>query len=263
MALGLADAAPPAPRAVTGEAVDAEEHTQLRPATAPLPADAFRDSSRTEPEPSVGIPLELAIPAHKPSKFRPGIAGLLAAVSLCAGVYFISREQQPAAPTTPIAPAPLNAAANASAPPARAPVAPLAAKPVNLDPPIGTTWDPDTAAEDEALLSAEAREARKAARVKLPRAVRKERPAEAPAAAQPESANAAPVEAAQQTPPSAAVSETPPPAAAAAAAADPAAQPDPAAALEPAAPVAAPPPSAPPPAPAAPTPAPVDRENPY
>jgi hypothetical protein len=159
----------------------------------------------------VGTPVELAIPARKRSKLRPGVAGLLAAASLGAGMYFLSSGQQPAAPATPIAPAPLTATRVASGP-GRVLAAPPAAKTGDLDPPIGTTYDPNTAAEDDALLSGPAREARKAARVKLAPLVRKEPSGEVQGATPP--AKAPLPGAAPQTPPSEASAETPPRAAA-------------------------------------------------
>src|SRR6185295_16025629 len=74
------------------------------------------------------------------------------------------------------------------------------AKTGDLDPPIGTTYDPNTAAEDDALLSAPAREARKAARIKLARLVRKEPSGEA--VGTPAPAHAPPPQAAPPSEPS-------------------------------------------------------------
>src|SRR6185295_4270962 len=88
----IAEQAPSAPpdavSAVDSEHDDQEEHTLMRPRTAPLPRDAFRDSLPTEPEPSVGVPLELVIPAPKSARSRRPITwGLVAALlGVCAYV---------------------------------------------------------------------------------------------------------------------------------------------------------------------------------
>jgi len=273
------DQAPAAPRALDTAPDSEDEHTLMRPATAPLPADAYRDSLRTDPEPSVGTPLELVIQEPKPAKRPLNLVWLLAAASLCAGGYVVFSARDSGSAAAPTA----NAAPEASLPAKRELVPPPPPKTGNLEPPIGTTYDPDTAAEDDALLTPPQQEARKAARARLPRPVHKEPaaaaepgvPSNAAAATAPGEGNAAEPAGAEPAEPAA----TKPVAAPAAAAPTPVpSEPTGSAPSKPAAAAAAtteggaaPAPAAPapseaePPAPGDSEPAPpaVDRENPY
>jgi hypothetical protein len=281
--------APAAPRALDTAPDSEDEHTLMRPATAPLPADAYRDAQPKDPEPSVGTPLELVIQEPQSPKRRLNLVWLLAAASLCAGGYVAFSARQSSTAPAPTA----NAAPEAALPPKREPVPPPPPKTGNLEPPIGTTYDPDTAAEDDALLTPPQREARKAARARVPRPVHKESVAVAGAAAPAAPSGEAPAPEPSQdkaepagTPAAAPAAPAPtaaPPAPAAAAPAAPAPETREAAGSAPGKPVApaaaaAPEPGAAnPPTPPAPTPAeppaagdgsepsppPVDRENPY
>jgi hypothetical protein len=173
---------------------DEDEHTVMRPATAPLPRDAFRDDSASvsqslagDAEPSVGLPLELPVQAPSSRKSRANFVWLaLAAATLGGGALVLVLQRQ--------SPTPANAAAAAAAPKSftRTLPAPIPGRPRDegtLDPPISTSFEANEAVpEDEAVNS--------------PTGVRR-RPR--PAIARPAQVNrpAAPVATAQPAPPDA------------------------------------------------------------
>jgi hypothetical protein len=136
---------------------DEDEHTVMRPATAPLPRDAFRDdsASTSEPqtsdaEPSVGLPLELPVQAPSSRKSRPNFVWLvLAAAALGGGALVLILQRQ--SPT-------LADSAAASAPKSftRTLPAPLPGRQRDegtLDPPISTSFEANEAVPEEEVVN--------------------------------------------------------------------------------------------------------------
>lgn len=161
--LALKDSAgemPLTPRPVPVEAQgadDEDEHTVMRPATAPLPRDAFRENGAasqqaSEAEPSVGLPLELSVPQPSSRKSRAGIAYvLLGALALGAGASALmqQREASSTAASGAAGPAPKSFT---RPPPPPAPVRPR--DEAALEPPISTSAEDNEALPEEETVAA-------------------------------------------------------------------------------------------------------------
>lgn len=186
---------PPTPRAppvsARLESVDDEdEHTVMRPATAPLPRDAFRDDSATASQPlpsdaesSAGLPLELPVQApSSPRKSRANFVWLvLAAAALGGGALVLVLQRQ----SPPLD----NSAAAAGAPKSftRTLPAPIPGRPRDegtLDPPISTSFEANEAAPEEESVNSPTG-VRRRPRPVVARPAQVTRPAAAVAAEQP------------------------------------------------------------------------------